>query len=341
MSHRNSNADLETEGDNNENEDDNNENEDRASITTSELANIEWTEDHEKILIEWADKAMCYRWLHSKSHANYRRKNTLFTIPVIIMSTLAGTANFAQDRVSTDIKPWFAMGIGAVNLVAGILTTIQQFLKVSELNEAHRVASIAWDKFYRNTKVELAKAPTERLPVLQMLKHAKEEFDRLMETSPSISDKVILLFKNTFSDGIEKAEQKALQLGEEISLTNRQKAYNDLRKPEICDTLETTRHYVYQRKPPSKKKNTLNAIGLARQAIDLKHKQQKVEEIISQYMNTKQRMPTTLEILDELEGYISSNIVEKIVTDYNTNNLNKETNEDNDHITVNITDDNL
>lgn len=334
MSRRNSNADLETEVDNNENGEDN-------SVVSSEFANIEWTEDHEKILVEWADKAMCYRWLHSKSHANYRRKNTLFTIPVIIMSTVAGTANFAQDRVGEDVKPWFAMGIGAVNLVAGILTTIQQFLKVSELNEAHRVASIAWDKFYRNTKVELAKAPTERLPVLQMLKHSKEEFDRLMETSPSISDKVILLFKDTFSDGIEKAEQKALQLGEEISFTNRQKAYNDLRKPEICDTLETTGHFVYQRKPVSKKKNTLNAIGLAKQAIDLKQKQEKVEEIINQYMNTKQRMPTTLEILDELEGYISSNIVEKIVTNYKTNNLSEKAKEDNDHITVNITDNEL
>ena len=27
---------------------------------------VEWTPDHEGILVEWADKAMCYRWLHSK-----------------------------------------------------------------------------------------------------------------------------------------------------------------------------------------------------------------------------------------------------------------------------------
>ena len=55
------------------------------------------------------------------------------------------------------------MAIGAVNIFAGILTTIAQFLKIGELNEAHRVASIAWDKFYRNTKVELAKSPAEKI----------------------------------------------------------------------------------------------------------------------------------------------------------------------------------
>ena len=27
-----------------------------------------WTEQHEEIFVEWADKAMCYRWLHSRSY---------------------------------------------------------------------------------------------------------------------------------------------------------------------------------------------------------------------------------------------------------------------------------
>ena len=62
--------------------------------------NIEWTSDHERILIEWADKAMCYRWMHAKANTMYTKLNIMFTIPVIIISTLTGTANFAQDRVS-------------------------------------------------------------------------------------------------------------------------------------------------------------------------------------------------------------------------------------------------
>ena len=30
-----------------------------------------WTENHEEIFYEWADKAMCYRWLHSRSFNIY------------------------------------------------------------------------------------------------------------------------------------------------------------------------------------------------------------------------------------------------------------------------------
>ena len=104
--------------------------------------------------------------------------------------------------------------------MAGIITTIQQFLKVSELNEAHRVASIAWDKFYRNIKVELAKSPKERIPVSQMIKMQKEEFDRLMETSPMIEDDIINNFRHTF------------KVPENIpyeQLSERQKLFSELR----------------------------------------------------------------------------------------------------------------
>lgn len=117
---------------------------------------IEWTKEHEQILIEWADKAMCYRWLHSKANMLYSYLNTWYTIPVIVISTLTGTGNFAQDRVPIEYQSYFVMLIGSLNLLAGIITTIQQFLKITQLNEAHRVSSISWDKFYRNIKIELA-----------------------------------------------------------------------------------------------------------------------------------------------------------------------------------------
>ena len=83
-----------------------------------------------------------------------------------------GTANFAADRVPENYRGYYSMIIGFINIVAGIITTIQQFLKISELNEAHRVSSISWDKFYRRIKVELAKSPNERQNVYDFLKDA-------------------------------------------------------------------------------------------------------------------------------------------------------------------------
>ena len=69
------------------------------------------------------------------------------------MSTLTGTANFAQDRAPVYFQGYYSMIIYFVNIVAGIITTIQQFLKISELNEARLVSSISWDKFYHKIRV--------------------------------------------------------------------------------------------------------------------------------------------------------------------------------------------
>jgi hypothetical protein len=169
-----------------------------TSDQTSTVIDYEWTTDHEDILVEWADKAMCYRWLHSRTHTMYSKLNYSYTIPVIVISTLTGTANFAQARVPISYQGYFGMIVGFFNILAGIITTIQQFLKITQLNEAHRVSGIAWDKFYRNIKIEIARHPDERMNVNQLIKMSKEEFDRLIETCPDIPDKIIDEFKTVF-----------------------------------------------------------------------------------------------------------------------------------------------
>ena len=87
-----------------------------------------WKEEEEQILRDWADKAQCYELMHSKSHEIYNYRNTLFVIPVIIISTITGTANFAQDRVPESKKAAFVMAVGAFNILAAIISTIAQYL---------------------------------------------------------------------------------------------------------------------------------------------------------------------------------------------------------------------
>ena len=111
-----------------------------------------WKSEEESIIKEWSDKALCYQWLHTRCREIYQVKNAWFTIPVIIISTLTGTANFAQDRVPEDYREYFVIGIGSLSLIAGIITTIYQFLQISELNEGHRVAAISWSKFSNTLK---------------------------------------------------------------------------------------------------------------------------------------------------------------------------------------------
>jgi len=267
-------------------------------ITNNTNSFCEWTCEHEQILIEWADKAMCYRWLHSKANAMYSSLNAWYTIPVIIISTLTGTANFAQERVPLAYQNYFVMIVGGFNILAGIISTIQQFLKITQLNEAHRVSGIAWDKFYRNVKIELAKHPDERMPVLQMIKMCKEEFDRLMETSPVIPDKIVKTFKISFIDTLN---------------------FDKIVKPEICDVLISTDTY---RNPWY---NSENQEKIIQETLKNKALQDKNEKKITETNNTtvrdfkcvfynlNNREPMDTEIIDNLKDKIELTVLTKII----------------------------
>lgn len=195
---------------------------------------IAWSIENEDILVNWCDTAQCYKWLHSKSHGKYSSKHAWYTIPAIILSTISGTASFAQEKLPVSMQDMAPVAIGSINIFIGILTTIQQYLKISELNEAHRVASIAWDKYQRNIKIELAKHPSERSDCSSFIKHCRQEYDRLMETAPPLDDDIIKAFISTF---------------EGRPGTDRRKMFDRIKKPDICDEITTvadTRHKWFE-----------------------------------------------------------------------------------------------
>jgi hypothetical protein len=267
---------------------------------------VEWTPEHEQILIEWADKAMCYRWLHAKANAMFSSLNAWYTVPVIIISTLTGTANFAQERVPFAYQGYFSMIVGGFNILAGIITTIQQFLKITQLNEAHRVSSIAWDKFYRNIKIELAKHPSERIDVRQMIKISKEEFDRLMETSPNVPEKIVYNFKNNFIN---------------------QNIFDKIVKPEICDILIPTiehRNPWYTDENRSKVLNENIKSHLAKQNKIRKTNENNnkiVNDFIKLFISLNNREPMETEIIDNLKEKIEPNIIKKIIEECKTESV--------------------
>ena len=155
---------------------------------------MEWKNNTEKIFKKWSDHAICYAWMHDRSFKKFNCHYSWFTIPVIILSTITGTANFAHERY-TEYASLITMIIGAMNITAAIITTIAQFCKVSEKVEGHRISSIFWDKFGRNIRIELTKDRKDRMKVTEFMKICQEEYNRLIEVSPSIPRDVIRAFK--------------------------------------------------------------------------------------------------------------------------------------------------
>jgi len=330
-------------------------------ILKNKKKKIKWTDKHVDILVDWADKAMCFRWLHSKNTDKYKKLNALFTVPVIIMSTLTGTANFAYERVPQDMQSYYSMIVGGVNILAGIVTTIQNFLKISELNESHRVASIAWDKFYRKIKLEIAKSPDERSDVDVFLKNCSEEFDRLTETSPDIDESILKSFKATFEGKLSILQNlkeffthktKLDAQGEILALSDKQKAFKDISKPTIYDSLESVRNSVYkipnQNSVNTQTNQTTEIVGSTqtnspqklisqdtsykikeivklKKELDLKEK--KMNDFCENFLKLYSRYPTEEEIIDNLENE-QEKITKTIITNWITKTKDKSNNID-------------
>jgi hypothetical protein len=181
-----------------------------------------WTKPQEELMAAWADIAACYRWMHDKSEKRFSHLNLSMSIPIIILSTLTGTANFGIDSIVGDNpihKKYASFAIGSASLIAGILGTLGNFLRFAQFQESHRVASVSWGKFQRLVAVELALHPNDRADCMDFLKLCRAELDRLIEQSPAIPPGVVHEFEKKFG----KMEE--------------------IEKPEICGDIDHTKVY--------------------------------------------------------------------------------------------------
>jgi hypothetical protein len=154
-----------------------------------------WSDQEEYLLSLWADRALCYKILHEDAQRIYKRQHMWFSIPVIVLATLAGTANVAiASYVPSAYISTAQLVIGGVNLFCGVLSTLSNYFRAAEKCESHRNASVGWGKLYRSIFVELSLARDKRKPVTDFMRLSKNEYDRLTDNDPSLRSNVFKEF---------------------------------------------------------------------------------------------------------------------------------------------------
>jgi hypothetical protein len=172
----------------------------------SEEINMEdlWNEYHENVLRQWGEASACYRYMHHRGFLLYKRLSLRFNLPVIVLSTVTGTANFAQTSFPAGMRSTVPSIIGGMNLIAGLIATIMQFLKINELRENHRTAALAHGALSRNIRLQLSLPREERKKEgLKFVEECKAEYDRLIEQSPPIPKNILISFEKEYPiDGV-------------------------------------------------------------------------------------------------------------------------------------------
>lgn len=191
----------------------------------------EWTDEIEAILIEWSEKALCYRWLHNESKKIFEELNNRYIIPIIICSTLTGTISIGMNSIVPDNYIIYTqVSVGFINIFIGILSTLLNFFKYAEKKQSHENSSILWYKFYRDITTELALKPEKRRNVNDFFKIYRAEYDNIISQSLDLDEDIVYLFNRKFKKEIKKG---------------------DIHFPEIISHIQKSKdyqHYLFERK---------------------------------------------------------------------------------------------
>ena len=166
---------------------------DLASIETNK--NITWDDAIENILSELGDEAQINAYLHKRAQEYFTIKNIQFQLPIIVLSVLSGTGNFISANFPA-YSEYIILGVGGVSIFTSIISSVAQFLQISQLSENHRMSYLSWEKFHSTIKFQLNKRRICRDNIKDFIGLIIPEYQRLKEISADIPKHILESIKN-------------------------------------------------------------------------------------------------------------------------------------------------
>ena len=156
---------------------------DLASIETNR--NPIWDDSIESILSELGDESQINAFMHKKAQTYYTKQNIKYQLPIIVLSALSGTGNFISANFP-DYSSTIILAVGGISIFTSIISSVAQFLKVSQLSESHRMSYLSWEKYHSTIKFQLNKRRSNRDNLKDFISLIIPEYQRLKEISAEI-----------------------------------------------------------------------------------------------------------------------------------------------------------
>lgn len=154
----------------------------------------QWNPDLEQVVKKEGEQSQSLYWLHNYASIWASKKNDIIQIPAIVLASVTGFLS----ATSVLVPP---IGIGAMSLAVGVLSTIASYYRFSQRSESHRMVSLLYLKTYKHIDVELALPVQQRVNARILLAELRQTMARLSEIAPPIPssaiDKYNRVFKNS------------------------------------------------------------------------------------------------------------------------------------------------
>jgi len=161
---------------------------------------LTWSEPLELLIAQEGEKCRGLAWIHQRAETFYSIRNNWIAIPVIVLSTLSGTASVGSSSLFQGETQISSIVIGLVSIGVGILNTISSYFAFSRKAEAHRIAHLNYNKLFQTISVEMSLPRSERAEPEHLLAQIRTTMERLAETTPTPPDKILAEFNLRFKD---------------------------------------------------------------------------------------------------------------------------------------------
>jgi hypothetical protein len=107
----------------------------------------------EALLLRWIKRSRESSFAHYTAESKYSKLHYLIGIPAATFAAIVGTSVFASLETNVDIR--IKIALGAISIIAAILTGLQTFLRYPEKAERHRKTAVDYGSIRREIEQQL------------------------------------------------------------------------------------------------------------------------------------------------------------------------------------------
>ena len=131
---------------------------------------------------------------HIRAAVYYNKRGKMLGVPVVIFTTIVGTAVFTSIATSGTSSVVLQVLAGTLSIIAAVLSSLNTFLNYGELAERHRNASVKYGNMRREIE-QLVCFMDTKTDLEAIMKDIRTRWDAVdleaPEVSQAIHDKVV------------------------------------------------------------------------------------------------------------------------------------------------------
>ena len=140
------------------------------------------------LISEWHNEVCLNQDRHTSAAQFYNRLHYFLGVPVVVFSSVVGTAAFAS--LHREANDELRLVAGIISVVSAILASLQTFLGFGERSEKHRSLGVGYEKVRKEIE-EIQRLPIHlRGSVKVQLDSLRQKMDALGDGSPDVPNYV-------------------------------------------------------------------------------------------------------------------------------------------------------